>query len=338
MIRPHASTPTAKKRPLLRTMALALALFASLASFAPRGAMAQDVATRSAARKLGEEGIALFNQGKYAEALEKFNLADQLVAAPTLGLRAARSLIKLGRLVEASERLLEVTRMELDRRQMTPAFRKAQTEALAERDALLPRIPSLTIEVTGPVGQGITVYVDKKQIPSALLGQKRPVDPGPHEIEVRRGATTVRKTIEVAESRSEKAVLELPPLPKPGPQPDPMWRAIGWVGVGVGAGGMIAFGVNGALALSTEKDLLDKCGSDRICPREFHDRADIYDALRGATTTGLVLGIVGLGVGIPLLVATPKKIPKDDKPKSGAPPVAWTPILGPTSAGLRGTF
>ncbi|UQA55375.1 tetratricopeptide repeat protein [Polyangium aurulentum] len=337
MIRPRPCTSGPRTRPL-RAAALALVLFTSHASFAPRAAMAQDYATRSAARKLGEEGIALYDRGMYVEALEKFNLADQLVPAPTLGLRAARCLIKLGRLVEASERLLEVTRMELDRAQMTPAFRKAQIEALSEREKLLPRIPSLTIEVTGPVGLGITVYVDKKQIPSAMLGQKRPVDPGGHEIEVRRGSTSVKKSIELAEGAQERAVVELPPLPTTKPEPDPTWRAIGWVSAGIGAGGMIAFGVNGALALSTQSELVEKCGEDRTCPPQFHGQADVFDMLRGATTAGLVIGIVGLGVGVPLLVATPKKAPKDDKPQGATPPVAWTPFIGPASAGVRGTF
>ncbi|MDC3961990.1 tetratricopeptide repeat protein [Polyangium jinanense] len=310
--------------------------FAALTWLSPAVSTGQDFATRSAARKLGEEGIALFDKGQYAEALEKFNLADQLVPAPTLGLRAARSLVKLGRLVEATERYLAVTRMDLSRTQVTPAFRKAQADALKEREELLPLIPSLTIEVTGPLGDGITVYVDGTQIPLALLGQKRPIDPGPHEVEVRRGETKVKKKVDLVVKQTEKVVLMLPPLPKPKPpEPDPFWRTIAWVGIGVGAGGMVAFGVTGGLALSKEQELTTKC-PNRTCQPEFHADADFFDALRYATTAGLVVGVVGLGVGVPLLIAGPTEKPKKDEKKAAG--ITWTPVLGIGTAGVRGTF
>ncbi len=310
--------------------------FAALTWLAPAAAEGQDFATRSAARKLGEEGIALFNKGEFADAFEKFNLADQLVPAPTLGLRAARCLVKLGRLVEATERYLAVTRMDLSRMQVTPAFRKAQAEAVKEREELLPLLPSLTIEVTGPVGDGITVSVDGAQIPSALLGQKRPIDPGPHEVLVRRGETRVKKKVDLLVKQTEKVVLVLPPLPKPKPpEPDPFWRTIAWVGVGVGAGGFVAFGVTGGLTVAKNDELNTNC-PDRRCQPEFHAEADFFDTLRYATTAGLVVGVVGLGVGVPLLIAGPTVQSKKDEKKAAE--ITWTPVLGIGSAGVRGTF
>jgi hypothetical protein len=299
----------------------------------PRVVMAQDFATRSAARKLGEEGIALFEKGQFAEALEKFNLAEQIVPAPTLGLRAARCLVQLGRFVEASERYLEVTRIEVPRAQITPAFRKAQADAVLERDDLLPLIPTLTIEVTGPLGDTAKIFVDGEQIPTALLGQKRPIDPGVHEVEVRRKDTQVKRKVDIVLKENEKVTVDLPPLPaSKGPEVDPKLRMLGWVGLGVGAGGMIAFAVNGALAVTKERELIEVC-PDRRCTPEFHGEATKYDVLRFATTTGLVLGVVGLGVGIPLLIAKPTL-----KAKKEAGSQTWTPILGPTGIGVRGTF
>src|SRR4051812_30455373 len=92
------------------------AALAAAITVAP-GARAEnvDAAARSTARKLGQEAVKLYEAGDYARALEKFNTADSLVPAPTLGLYAARCLTKLGKVVEASERYLEVTRMQLDR-------------------------------------------------------------------------------------------------------------------------------------------------------------------------------------------------------------------------------
>lgn len=297
----------------------------------PGVATAQDFATRSAARKLGEEGIALFDKKQYAEALEKFNLAEQIVPAPTLGLRAARCLVQLGRFVEASERYLEVTRIQLPQSQITPAFRKAQADAVLEREDLLPLIPSLTIEVSGPVGAGITVFVDGEQVPTPLVGQKRPIDPGVHEIEVRRKDTQLKKKVDIVVKENEKVTMELPPLPAPkAPEVDPKLRTLAWVGIGVGAGGTIAFAINGSLAVSKERELTNKCDENRRCLPQFHGDVDKLNLFRYATTVGIVAGVVGFGVGIPLLIAKPTIKPKKD--------ASWTPILGPTGVGVRGTF
>ena len=116
----HATT-------LRRALGLVAAVALTLGAATARGEGA-DLEVKSAARKLGNEAQKLFDAGDYEAALEKFNLADSLVSAPTLGLRAARCLVKLGRLVEASERYLEVTRMHLDR-SAPMVMRKAQVEA-----------------------------------------------------------------------------------------------------------------------------------------------------------------------------------------------------------------
>src|SRR5262245_9231993 len=156
-----------------------------LAAPAAHAQKGTDLETKSLARKLATEGQKLFDAGDYAAALEKFNLADSLNPAPTLGLRAARCLVKLGRVVEASERYLDVTRVQLDRT-ANATLRKAQADAVGEREKLLPTIPTLKIEIEGPVGSGITVTIDEKPVPDALIGQKRPTDPGAHRVEVKR--------------------------------------------------------------------------------------------------------------------------------------------------------
>ncbi len=299
----------------------------------PRIVGAQDFATKSAARKLGEEGIALFEKKQYAEALEKFNLAEQIVPAPTLGLRAARCLVQLGRFVEASERYLEVTRIEMPRNQLTPAFRKAQADALLEREDLVPLIPTLTIEITGPLGATGSVFVDGEQIPTALVGQKRPIDPGIHEVEVRRKDTQVKKKVDVVVKQNQKVTLELPPLPAAkGPEIDPKLRTLAWVGIGVGAAGTIAFAITGSLAVSKGRDLATNCPQDRCLP-PFHSDVDKYNVLRYSTTAGIVLGVVGFGVGIPLLILKPTL-----KQKKEALIPTWAPIFGPATLGVRGTF
>lgn len=326
MIFPLRHLQTIRRRATIAMMFVALIAL-------PRVVVAQDFATKSAARKLGEEGIALFDKQQYAAALDKFNLAEQIVPAPTLGLRAARCLVQLGRFVEASERYLEVTRIEMPRNQLTPAFRKAQADALLEREDLLPLIPTLTIDIVGPMNASSAVFVDGEQIPTALVGQKRPIDPGIHEVEVRRQDTQVKKKVDIVVKEHEKLTIELPPLPaEKGPEIDPKLRTLAWVGIGVGAAGTIAFAVAGSLAVQKGRVLADNCPKDQCLP-QFHGDVDTYNILRYSTTAGIIAGVVGFGVGIPLLIAKPTL-----KPKKDALLPTWTPIFGPATVGVHGTF
>lgn len=324
---------------LSRLVAAALVAVATLA-LAPPEARAQpvDLETKSAARKLGIDGQKLLEAGNVAGALEKFNLADSLVPAPTLGLRAARCLALLGRLVEASERYLDVTRMQLDRN--APAvMRKAQAEALAERDKLVPTLPSLDVTVEGPTGAGVTVIIDTRAVPPALLGQKRPVDPGTHRVEAKRADTTVAREVALKLGEAGQVTLKLPPLPVPVKikPPDPFpYRTVGFIGVGVGVAGLLFGGVNGILALTTEQKLVIRCGTDRLCPPAAWPQADTFDLMRAFTTAGFIIGASGLAVGIPFLIAAP------GPPRPGAtetPPAARIdPWIGLGAAGVRGTF
>src|SRR5690242_19879515 len=152
--------PSPMTRSRLPRLAAALAawILAAPAAAAPPES-ADTAAARSTARKLGQEAVKLFEDGQWAAALEKFNTADSLVPTPTLGLYAARCLVKLDRLVEASERYLDVTRMQLDRN-AAAIMRKAQADAVAEREKLLTRIPTLEIRLEGPAGDGVKVTLD----------------------------------------------------------------------------------------------------------------------------------------------------------------------------------
>lgn len=308
--------------------------FAALMSLDAHAQQQPDSNTKATARKLANEGIKLFDQGRYAEALEKFSVADSLVPAPTLGLRAARCLVKLGRYVEASERYVEVTRMQLDRG-ANPALRKAQADALVERDQLLSRIPTLEVVLEGPVGDGVAITVDDHPMAGGLVGQKQPIDPGTHKIAAKRGETVVTTEVTLAEGSSQQAVLKLPPLPpKPLPPPpaDPgkTQRFVGWTVVGVGAAGVVIGALNGVLALSTQSSLLQKC-PDRKCPPSAYGQESLYDAMRAISSVGFIVGALGLASGIPLVITA-------KRPDAEPPKASLTAIIFAGGAGVRGEF
>lgn len=299
-----------------------------------------DPVTRQAARKLADEGQKLFDQGDYKGALEKFSLADSLVSAPPLNLMAARCLSKLGRLVEASERYLDVVRVKLDPLKAPNAHKKAQVDAVKEHQELVPRIPSIEIRVDGELGDDGKITVDGTDLPPALIGQKRPIDPGKHEIIAKRFDTSVKREVSVAERETSLVTLKLPPLPvKMVPNPHGgTQRTLAWVGLGIGAGGLLAGGINGVIALSMQSSLAEKC-PNRQCPPELHGDVDAFHVETAASTVGFIVGAVGAAAGAALyFTAPPKLIPeprKSGKDTAISAPRIW---VGFMSAGLQGEF
>src|SRR6516165_4974217 len=96
----------------MRKLVLLLTLCAATAAAAPAFAQVTD-AERAAARQLFKEGDDLQRDGKFPEALDKFQRAQQVFAAPTNLLRIAECQAALGRLVESAESYRAVVRSPL---------------------------------------------------------------------------------------------------------------------------------------------------------------------------------------------------------------------------------
>src|SRR5688572_21582724 len=101
----------------------------------PVQAFGQSDTTRAAARDLGAEGVEAFQAGNFQAASDKLARAYEILRVPSLGLWSARALAKVGKLVEASERYLDVTRLDASKGD-TAVQRQAQTDAAVEREAL----------------------------------------------------------------------------------------------------------------------------------------------------------------------------------------------------------
>ena len=327
---------------VLAVVAAALIASALVTSAPAARADTVDASARSTARKLGQEAVKLYEAGSYAAALEKFNTAGSLVPAPTLGLYAARCLVRLGRLVEASERYLEVTRMQLDRAAL-PVMRKAQVDAVGERDKLLPTIPMLDVRLEGPRGDGVSVTVDDKPLLPGLLGEKRPIDPGKHVAVAKRADAGVTQEVILVPGGTAQIVLLLPPLPAaPGARTPPL-RVAGWVGVGVGVFGGVFAAVNGAITLALEQSLLRDCTADKMCQAGAAGRIATYRLMGKLTTVGLVTGVVGLGFGIPVILLSPRAVyvypdGRPAPPPKDAPKAMIEPWITWGGAGVRGIF
>ncbi len=184
---------------------LALAMGLTLVGWSA-GARAQDNAPatqRATARTLFEEGLALLRAERWQDAATRFEKARALHPSPNITYNLTTALVRLGRLVEASEMLRD-----LGRDPGAPADVRAAGESrLAE---IVPRIASLELQISGDT-EGIAIALDGKPLTSTLLGVPIAVDPRPLELTIRRdGAVIEARTIDVGEGRRERVSIVLP--------------------------------------------------------------------------------------------------------------------------------
>ncbi len=328
-------------------------LVSSMLLAAPAGAQPVDDQLRATARALADEGMAFYEKKQYADALDRFDRAAAIIQAPTITLHAARSLDKLGRLIEAAERYRACANAPLDDK-APDAFRAAQEAARSELDALKPRIPSIEIAVQGPGAAEAAVTLDGKPVPKALIGVKSLVNPGDHKI----GATTEThadlQEITVVEKQAARVVLELVPKSDSNTgqpiEPDKPKTPINFKKVG----GFAALGVGVAVAIPAIYFLVDysnkgKDLADRGCPDDGNASPGVncssseIQALippyEKAGTNAAILSVAAgtaVAAGVVLLVLASKdKPPATDKPTTSLHIEPW---IGIGSAGFRGTF
>jgi hypothetical protein len=343
---------------VIRPVLLAVAFgFALAACGSPAVAQEEGASSdpRIAARALGYAGVEAYQVGDYAAADLKLQRAFALLPAPSLGLWSARALVKLGRLVEASERYKEVVLLVVAAGDTT-IQKHAQAEAADEREALLRRIPSVTLRLKDGNWAGVIVAIDGAPIAATAVAKPILANPGKRMIEARRttGArsvqgSTARVVVELSEAEHASVVLEFgdqnPPtkvetpallgldaagddLPAPR-QPDSdsdnsdVWRTGGWVSAGIGGSLLVASGISGLVAWSKLDDF--DCSRDP-CQSPNRDDVDTYGSLRSFSTIGYVAGGVLLAAG--LFVLYEYREPESDLSLK----------LGASSATLEGRF
>ncbi|MBI4705783.1 MAG: hypothetical protein HY744_32215 [Deltaproteobacteria bacterium] len=296
---------------ILRLAWLAAAAAAALLLGARPAHAGSTPAERAQAQKLGGEALDLYDAGDYQAALAKFEQADRLTPAPTLKVRMARCLDKLGRLIDAAAQYREVIDFDLGPRAL-PVHRQAQEQAVKDLATLLEQTPSIEIRVRGPGADRAVVRLDGRELPAAALGKRQSLDPGSHRVEAQRGPAVVAKELQIDRGAREQVVLELGPLPVPArpteaPRPPPSSSplpALGWAALGLGGAGLVAGTVTGALVLKKQASLEESCGG-RQCLPEHHDDVDAFDRLRLSSGACFIAGGALVAAGAALLLLAP---------------------------------
>lgn len=340
-----------------RAAASAIVVGVALTSLGARAEPAPGGST-AVAETLFQQARDLFKQQRYAEACPRFAESQRL--EPKLGtlLNLAVCHERVGKIATAWAEYTSVAT--IARREGV----KDREEFARQQVAILAKKLARVTLQSGASPSDPTVTLDDQPLDRAALNTPLPIDPGKHRV----GATAPGKiawstAIEVPAESADLAVpipaLEAAPAPKepvaPPPAPstptpiaaEPLrpiappahlvtlepartdWT-VAYAGFGVGVAGALVGAVTGGFTLAQAGAIRDRCGDNKCASAETGPIRST-NTLANVSNVAFVVGGLGAGVGlVSLLVA-----------RTGAPaaPVAsLTPIVGPGSLGLRGSF
>lgn len=347
---------------------LALSFFASASTFSGVAAAAPSAAQKETARSLLGAGQKKFDAGDFAGALEAWGAADEIMNVPTTGLRVGKAQEKLGKLVEARDTWLRVSRSPVAEAEPR-AISAARKEASALAVEVGKRIPSVSVQVKGVAPDvELSVSVDGVGVPPAAALLPYRVNPGEHQVRVSAaGYSQADASVVLAEGDSKTVEVTLiraaeeaaPPLVQPlppsdaqppaqappqsqGPRADSSsggapWTVIGFslAGVGVAVGA-----ITGAMSSAKTSDIKATCDGNR-CPAEAQSDIDSASTLALISNIGFGVGIAGLGIGIYGLLSggggESARVPRDTL-RLGKRGVTLTPVVGLGSLNVVGNF
>ncbi len=175
---------------------------------------AQDAQQTALARTLFEEGVSLADRGDWVGAADRFERAHSLKPTPGIAYNWASALRETGKLLQAQELLMSVTRD-------AHADAELKHQAGQALNALSPRIARLKLHVApAAAGDGETrhadgepdrstrVEVDGASWPRAAWDVWSPIDPGAHVVLLKRDEAELRRVeLSLAEGEQRELVL-----------------------------------------------------------------------------------------------------------------------------------
>jgi hypothetical protein len=317
-------------------------LAVGLALASPHPASAQTDRDRAAARSAAEAGADAYDQAHYDRSLELFSRAEQLVHAPPHLLFMARSLVKLGRLVEARETYLKIVNEQLPA-SAPKAFKTARDQAESEINGVEGRIAYVTITIRGGGAAKAGLSIDHADVSAAEQGIPIPMDPGTHVFSAHTEQTkSDEKTLTLRDGAKESLELTLPEgtpngavagagagaaahpeespkstgVPSNTIQPEPTDGSHGGsgrrivayttIGIGVVGVGVGSYFLASSLSSRNKANQIFECDATSSCSPE--QKAEIKshdhdaDVARNVSIASFAVGAVGVVTGIVLLV------------------------------------
>lgn len=288
--------------------------------------------------KLSAQAVEMLDAGDYKGAIEAIREAEKHSRAPSLTVIAAEAYEKLGKLADAQRLYQSVAAIDLaqlkpppkvNRRVWLDAQKEARQAAIDELPKLEPRVPYLTIGITGADLGVVRVTVGDESFDAAQLGREVPWNPGKYtvvaEIPGKEKAST-EVDLKEGDKKSISLTLNRPPPPRPGISiPVGPTVAFGLAGVGLITGVIAgASAVEGANVTRQQCDL-------RRCYDYYYPTL----TMSRVSTVAFLAGGASAAVGVVLLLVTGKKT---DPPKTTADPPTIGVNLGLGFVGVRGKF
>ncbi len=208
---------------------------------------------------------------------------------------------------------------------------------IAERKlaALGPRVPKLAVRLSPTAPAGTTVALDGVDLAPSSLGVPVPVDPGAHRLVVRAPGRPERvEDIDVREGQRIEWLSEVAPeaaaapgtrrvvspqvppaaqLPGREPATSPHWER--WAAFGVGAAGLVAGGILGAMAWERRAIVLSDCPAKQCKDASGLDAASEGQRLFAGALAATGVGLAGTGFGVYLVLrGDARPLPGSAKP------------------------
>lgn len=328
-------------------VSLSLSLSSSVLAFAPRTARA-DAGAADALFKAGKE---LMSQGKIPEACAKFeaSYAEDSALGALLNLANCRE--QEGRIAAAWARWGEA----VEKAKKLGDDRSAYAQK--RRDALGPRLPYLTVDVSNPV-QGLTLYRGAQPLDAGAYGTALPIDPGETTLQVTEGDDVLwQQTMSLTEGQQATVKIDMKKIRDAAPTvkrkraredvklgggaaaPTPYWgaqRISGLVVAGVGVvGAGVGFGLGGA-ALSKKSQVDANCvdagakSSTKYCTPAGIQAASSARNLASASQWLLVGSAAVAAVGITVFFTAPSSSSASELERRAY----FVPIVSPTVGGF----
>lgn len=289
------------------------------------------------------QGMASFQSGDTAAALAEFELSYQAVKSPNSHLMIAKSLIDLGRYVEAHRALTE-TIIEAERAEaLAPKYAQTTADAREELDRVEAQVAKLKLTLRG-VQPSASVRVNDTEHGPDELAQPIVVAPGPLTLTLIDGGAPVA-TQSLEASAGETLDLTLEPEPEPEPdttpattspestpaekRPFPHRRTTAYVAGGIGVTGALTFGIFGLLNHAKYSDVEKRC-TDTLCSDDVRRDAERGHTYQTIANVGLIVGVVGLGTAVALVLT-------ESDTATGRHPTTRI-AAGPGTVQLQGAF
>jgi hypothetical protein len=335
-------------------------LLLAAASIASSGSARGDSTSsqRQLARDLMKRGNELRAANDPEGALDAFRSADSIMHAPTTGFEVARSEVKLGKLVEASDTLARIL-------QIPPApdepqaFKNAREYARLLELEVEPRIPKIRLRIEATVDargtRDVSVSIDGESIPIAAFDIPYAIDPGQHAIVASwTDGRTAKLDVEVHEGEDREVALPLPaepivplrpppavplretPVAKPDRAPSD-GRTLAWIAFGTAGAAAVVGGGTGIASWVRASSASARCHGTQ-CPPSTYADIDAAHTLATVSTVSFIVAGTAAAVGVVALLSAPGASVKKRAQRPGETTVRIAPWVGLGSAGVAGSF